>query len=56
MRGMSREKFSAHTSRGEEDCRQSSEVPGGLHVHTDGGREQKSAMHHVRGNAQWSND
>ena len=28
----------------------------GLHVHSNGGREQNSAMHYIRGNAQWSGD
>ena len=26
----------------------------GLHVHSNSGREQNSAMHYIRGNAQWS--
>ena len=37
-------KFSAQTGRGEQD--------GG----SNGGREQNSAMYHIRGNAQWSSD
>ena len=27
-----------------------------LHVHSNSGREQNSAMYHTRGNAQWSSD
>ena len=27
-----------------------------LHVHSNSGREQNSAMYHIRGNAQWSSD
>ena len=27
-----------------------------LHVHSNPGREQNSAMYHIRGNAQWSGD
>ena len=27
-----------------------------LHVHSNSGREQNSAMYHIRGNAQWSGD
>ena len=34
----------------------SAEIPDGLHVRSNGGREQNSAMHHIRGNAQWSGD
>ena len=34
----------------------SAEIPDGLHVHSDSGREENSAMRHVRGNAQWSSD
>ena len=32
------------------------EIPDRLHVHSKSGREQNSAMHHFRGNAQWSSD
>ena len=32
------------------------EIPDRLHVHSNGGREQNSAMHHIRGNAQWRGD
>ena len=52
----SRTKFSAQTSCDEQDGGYSAEVPDGIHVHSNGGREQNSAMHHVRGNAQWSSD
>ena len=48
----SRTKFSAQTSCGEQDGGYSAEVPDGIHVHSNGGREQNSAMHHIRGNAQ----
>ena len=34
----------------------SAEIPDGLHVYSDSGREQNSAMYHIRGNAQWSSD
>ena len=30
-----------------------SEIPDGLHIHSNSGREQNSAMQHIRGNAQW---
>ena len=39
-----------------QDSGHSAEVPSRLHVHTDGGREQNSAMHHNCGHAQWSGD
>ena len=52
----SRTKFSGQTSCGEQDGGYSAEVPDGLHVHSNSGREQNSAMHHIRGNAQWSGD
>ena len=52
----SRTKFSAQTSCGEKDDGYSVEVPDGLHVHSNSGREQNSAIHHIRGNAQWSGD
>ena len=52
----SRAKFSSQTSCGEQDGGYSAEVPDGLHVHSNGGREQNSAMHHIRENAQWSGD
>ena len=47
---------SAQTSCGEQNSGHSAEVPGRLHVHRDRGREQNSAMHHIRGTAQWSSD
>ena len=51
----SRSRSSPHRrSCGEQDGGFSAEVPDGLHVHSNGGREQNSAMHHIRGNAQWS--
>ena len=34
----------------------SAEIPDGLHVYSNNGSEQNSAMHHIRGNAQWSRD
>ena len=37
----SRTKFSAQTSCGEQDGGYSAEIPGGLHVHPNSGREQK---------------
>ena len=49
-------KFSAQTSGGEQDCGYSAEIPDGLRVHSNSGREQNSAMYHIRGNAQWSSD
>ena len=52
----SRTKFSAQTSCGEQDGGYSTEVPDGLHVHSNGGSERNSAMHHIRGNVQWSGD
>ena len=52
----SRTKFSAQTSCGKQDGGYSAEIPDGLHVHSNGGREQNSAMYHIRGNAQWSSD
>ena len=36
--------------------RSSAEVPDGIHVHSNNGRDQNSAMHYIRGNAQWSGD
>ena len=45
-------KFSAQTSCGEQDGGYSAEIPDGLHVHSNSSREQKSAMHHIPGNAQ----
>ena len=42
----SRRKFHAQTSCGEQDGGYSAELPDGLHVHLNGGREQNSAMHH----------
>ena len=50
----SRGRSSPQTSCGEQDGRHSAEVPDGLHVHSNSGREQNSAMHYIRGNAQWS--
>ena len=40
----------------EDDSGYSTEIPDGLHVHSNGGREQNSTMHHICGNAQWSGD
>ena len=48
--------FSAQTSCGEQDGRYSAEIPDRLHVHSNSGREQNSAMYHIRGKAQWSGD
>ena len=48
----SRKKFSAQTSSGEQDGGYSDR----LHVHSNNGREQNSAMYYIRGNAQWSSD
>ena len=45
--------FSAQTSCGEQDGGYSAEIPDGLHVHSNSGREQNSAVYHIRGNAQW---
>ena len=42
-------KFSAPTSCGEQDGGHSAEVPVRQHVHTNRGREQNSAMYHIRG-------
>ena len=49
-------KFSAQTSCGEQDSGYTAEIPDRLHVHSNSDREQNSAMHHIRGNAQWSGD
>ena len=49
-------KFSAQTSCGEQDSRYTAENPDRLHVHSNSGREQNSAMYHIRGKAQWSGD
>ena len=49
-------KFSAQTSCGEEDGGYTAEIPDRIHVHSNSGREQNSAMYHIRGNAQWSGD
>ena len=49
-------KFSAQTSCGEQDSGYTAEIPDRLHVHSNSGREQNSAMNHIRGNAQWSSD
>ena len=46
----------AQKSCGEQDSGHSAGIPDGLHVHSNGGREQNSAMYHIRGNAQWSGD
>ena len=52
----SRTKFSAQTSCDEQDDGCFTEIPDGLHVHSNGGREQNSAMHEFFGNAQWKGD
>ena len=52
----SRAKFSAQTSCGEQDSGYTAEMPDRLHVHSNSGREQNSAMYHIRRNAQWSGD
>ena len=49
-------KFSAQTSCGEQDIGYTAEIPDRLHVHSNSGREQNSAMYHIRGNAQSSGD
>ena len=49
-------KFSAQTSCGEQDGGYTAEIQDRLHVHSNSGREQNSAMYHIRGNAQWSSD
>ena len=49
-------KFSAQTSCGEQDSGYPAEIPDRLHVHSNSGREENSAMCHIRGNAQWSGD
>ena len=49
-------KFSAQTSCGEQDGGYSAEIPDRLHAHSNSGREQNSAMYHIRGNAWWSSD
>ena len=49
-------KFSAQTSCGEQDGGYSAEIPDRLHVHSNSGREQNSAMYCIRGNAQWIGD
>ena len=49
-------KFSAQTSCGEQDSGNFAEIPDTIHVHSNSGREQNSAMFHIRGNAQWSGD
>ena len=46
----------AQTNCGEQGGGYSAEIPDRLHVHSNGGREQNSAMHHICGNAQWSSD
>ena len=43
-------------SSGEQDGGYTAEIPDRLHVHSNSGREQNSAMYHIRGNAQWSGD
>ena len=48
--------FSAQTSCGEQDSGYTAEIPDRLHVHSNSGREQNSAMCHIRGNTQWSSD
>ena len=52
----SRTMFSAQTSCGEQDGGYSAEISDRLHVHWNCGRELNSAVHHIRGNAQWSGD
>ena len=37
---------------GEQDGGYSAEIPGGLNVHSNSGREQNSALYHICGNAQ----
>ena len=49
-------KFSAQTSGGEQDSGYVTEIPSRLHVHSNSGGEQNSAMYHILGNAQWSGD
>ena len=49
-------KFSAQTSCGEQDGGYTAEIPDRLHVHSNSGREQNSAMCHICGNAQRSGD
>ena len=49
----SRGRSSPQTSGGEQDGGYSAEIPDGLHVHSNSGREQHSVMHY---NAQWSGD
>ena len=49
-------KFSAQTSGGDQDSGYVTEIPSRLHVHSNSGREQNSAMYHILGNAQWSGD
>ena len=49
-------KFSAQTSCGKQDSGYTAEIPDRPHVHSNSGREQNSAMYHIRGNAQWSGD
>ena len=41
---------------GQQDSGYTAEIPDRLHVHSNSGREQNSAMCHIRGNAQWSGD
>ena len=41
--------LSAQTSCGEQDGGYSAEIPDRLHVHSNSGREQNSAMNHIRG-------
>ena len=41
---------------GEQDSGYTAEIPDRLHVHSNSGREQNSAMYHIRGNARWSGD
>ena len=50
----SRTKCSAQTSCGEQDGGYSAKIPDRLHVHSNSGSEQNSAMYHICGNAQWS--
>ena len=48
--------FSAQASGGEQDGGYSAEIPDRLHVHSNSGRDQNSAVYHICGNAQWSGD
>ena len=43
-------------SCGKQDSGNFAEITDTLHVHSNSGIEQNSAMFHIRGNAQWSGD